>query len=253
LATAFNLYTGDHTEFYPPNPDDGTTTAGHNWCAGQAGPGGGQEFNPDVLKDPSTTLIAPYIGKNIGIFKCPADQRVGLYQGADASLRGQRVPAARSIALNQAVGTVCDPYWRTGGGHGGVPNKSSNAPWANGPPHRSNGLAGNTTYAGFGKSTSFGTIGPAMVFLTADESRYSINDAGLAASANPAAQVFIDYPSAAHAGGCGFSFADGHGEVHKWKGNAIQIRANATGQLPAVSAMDKVDFYWLATHTSARR
>ena len=109
------------------------------------------------------------------------------------------------------------------------------------------------TYAGFGKSTDFRTIGPAMVFLTADENKYSINDAGLAASANPVAQVFIDFPSSAHAGGCGFSFADGHGEVHKWKGNAVQIKSNATGQAPATSAMDKLDFFWLAQHTTARR
>src|SRR6266852_1915529 len=45
VSLAFNMYVLDYTDFYPPNPDDGNTVAGHNWCAGQAGPGGGQEFD----------------------------------------------------------------------------------------------------------------------------------------------------------------------------------------------------------------
>ena len=50
---AMTLYTGDNNEFFPSNPDDGNTDAGYNWCAGQTGIHGPQDFDPDVLKDPN--------------------------------------------------------------------------------------------------------------------------------------------------------------------------------------------------------
>src|SRR5437588_11163471 len=33
LALAFNTYTMDFNDLYPPNPDDGTTQPGYIWCA----------------------------------------------------------------------------------------------------------------------------------------------------------------------------------------------------------------------------
>jgi len=79
LILAVNLYGGENREYFPPNPDDGNTVAGHNWCPGQAGVGGAAEFNADILLDPKYSLLGPYIGKSPGIFKCTADKRVGRY------------------------------------------------------------------------------------------------------------------------------------------------------------------------------
>src|SRR6476620_8896122 len=78
LGLTFHLYTLDFNDLYPPNPDDGTTMAGYNWCAGSVGIGGPDEFNPDALRDPARTLVAPYINGNVGVFHCPADMRMGL-------------------------------------------------------------------------------------------------------------------------------------------------------------------------------
>src|SRR6202789_1515038 len=47
MMMAMILYTGENSEFFPPNPNGGTTNAGYNWCAGEAGVGGADEFNPD--------------------------------------------------------------------------------------------------------------------------------------------------------------------------------------------------------------
>ena len=33
MMTAVTLYTTDNNEFFPPNPDGGTTDPGYNWCA----------------------------------------------------------------------------------------------------------------------------------------------------------------------------------------------------------------------------
>src|ERR1051326_1767642 len=41
MMLAIKLYSADFQELLPPNPDDGNTTPGYNWCAGEAGVGGG--------------------------------------------------------------------------------------------------------------------------------------------------------------------------------------------------------------------
>lgn len=246
LAIAFHMYSLDNTDLFPPNPDDGNTTPGHNWVAGEVGinPNGPEAFNRDILRDPTRCLISPFIGANIAIFHCPADLATGP-GAAGTSDAGRTVSHARSISCNQAVGTVCAGYWRTCGGHNGRPVYPSNGCWLPGTR-----TCSQTTYATFGKSTGFQTIGASKVFLTVDEANWSINDGGLAASANPAARIFIDFPANYHGGSCGFSFCDGHAEIHKWRGSAIQTQPAM--QRPAVSPGDLLDWTWLAEHASAR-
>ena len=63
--------------------------------------------------------------------------------------------------------------------------------------------------------------GPAMTWVFVDEHPDSIND-GLfgmkmcARTAWPNYSVWDDTPASYHNGACGFGFADGHAEVHKW-------------------------------------
>src|SRR5579862_469535 len=40
VAIAVNTYTLDFNDLFPPNPDNGNTTPGYNWCSGEAGIGG---------------------------------------------------------------------------------------------------------------------------------------------------------------------------------------------------------------------
>jgi prepilin-type N-terminal cleavage/methylation domain-containing protein/prepilin-type processing-associated H-X9-DG protein len=239
LALADNMYQGDNNEMFPPNPDDGNTVPGHNWCAGQAGPGGGEEFNPDVLRDPTKTLVAPYISGNVGIFHCPADRRSGIYTGTDPNLRGQRVSAARSVSRNQGVGTICRCY-DSGSGHCGRPTLSSNGPWlADGGNRRDN------PWATFGKNSDFRRVGPAQIFTVCDEDPNSINDAGLAVIASvPAA---VDFPATSHGNGCGFAFADGHAEVHQWRLDTFKW----TGSRKSYKA-DNPDWNWEWTHATVK-
>jgi prepilin-type N-terminal cleavage/methylation domain-containing protein/prepilin-type processing-associated H-X9-DG protein len=249
LALACHMYTSDFYELFPPNPDDGNLTPGHNWCAGDVSGGdlygvaGQQTFNPDVLSDPATTLVAPYINKATGIFKCPADRRFGSYSGMNPALRGTKVPAARSIAMNQGVGSICRSY-NSGGGHSGAPCLSVNGPWLDG----SHGNRHDKPWATFGKTTDFNVMSPALVFLTVDENPYSINDAALAISG--AAAKWIDYPATFHNHGCGFSFCDGHAEMHKWKGSAIDVYYEGPPQNPCTRPADQADWLWVITHAS---
>jgi prepilin-type N-terminal cleavage/methylation domain-containing protein/prepilin-type processing-associated H-X9-DG protein len=254
LSLAFNTYTLDFNDLYPPNPDDGTLTPGYIWCAGQAN--GADEYDPDLLRDPVRTLVAPYVGANVGIFHCPADTRPpGNYDGAalypNSPLKGTKVNVARSVSMNQAVGTIDPVFSSAGSGHGGSPTLPTNGPWLTGS-HGAN-TAANGPYATFGKSSNFRGTSPAQVFMMADENQNSINDAGLATCANIQAPAFIDYPSSAHNGGCGLSFCDGHAELHKWKGSGILWPSpNAAHGYNAANPLDKVDFQWLAVNSSAK-
>jgi prepilin-type N-terminal cleavage/methylation domain-containing protein/prepilin-type processing-associated H-X9-DG protein len=252
MMLAIALYTEDDRDLYPPNPDDGNTVPGHNWCAGQAGAnyplgsgGGAQQFNPDVLLDPEQTLIAPYIAKNISIFKCPADKRTGLYSGRSPALLGKTVPAARTFAMSQAVGTICagydDPSYRSG--HRGAPNRPTNGPWLNNAmSHRR-----NAPFLTYGKTSDLTRPGPAMTWVLIDEDYFSLNDAGF--GVGMMAAEWIDWPGTYHNNACGFAFADGHSEIHKWKDARTKV---VGGYVDRKSVPGSVDWLWIAEHTSSR-
>ncbi|MEI9961915.1 MAG: hypothetical protein WDM76_12510 [Limisphaerales bacterium] len=129
------LYTDENNDFFPPNPDDGNTTPGYNWCSGNAGKGQAQEFNPDMLKDPTRSCWLSYLSGSVDLFRCPTDARQGLYQGTNPSLMGKTVSAARTFSMNQAVGTIDPGFDQTGpgsaGSHSGTPSLSVNGPWLN--------------------------------------------------------------------------------------------------------------------------
>ncbi|MCS7089592.1 MAG: type II secretion system protein [Verrucomicrobiota bacterium] len=243
LIKAIQLYAMDHRELLPPNPDDGNTVPGHNWCAGQAGRGGGQEFNPDVLRDPERTLVAPYVGNNVEIFRCPADKRSGLYSGIDPGRRGQTVRAARTVAMSQAVGTICQAFDATGSSHGGPPNRPTNGPWLNNNhTHR----RGNP-FLTYGKTTDFVKPGPAMTWVILDEDDRSLNDAGFAVGMMT--PEWIDWPGTYHNFGAGFAFADGHSEIRKWRDSRTQVIGNNVARRAVPGSPD---WLWIAERTSAR-
>src|SRR6185369_9195889 len=128
IMGAIMMYTHDNHDLFPPNEDDGGAPLGlgHVWVFGIAGVGGPQEFNPDILANPTLCLITTYINTNVSLFRCPSDLRVGTYQGTDPAKLGSKVPASRSISMNGAVGTRCNSF---PSGHSGKPIIPVNGPW----------------------------------------------------------------------------------------------------------------------------
>ncbi|TAK97597.1 MAG: prepilin-type N-terminal cleavage/methylation domain-containing protein [Verrucomicrobia bacterium] len=241
MMTALMLYTADHHDLFPPNPDDGNTVPGHNWCAGQAGRGGPEEFNPDVLKDPNRTLLTAYLSGNVAIFRCPADKRSGVYQGSDPAFAGKTVPAARSFAMSQAVGTICPGYDAQPGTHSGVPTLSVNGPWLNNHfNHRR-----NSPWATYGKVSAIGAPGPAMLWVLVDEDVNGLNDAAF--SFGMESPAWFDAPGTYHAGACGFAFADGHSETHQW----FSKSEKRAGGGAITDPNDRRDWEWMRERTSA--
>jgi prepilin-type N-terminal cleavage/methylation domain-containing protein/prepilin-type processing-associated H-X9-DG protein len=246
IMIAMTLYVGDNNDLYPPNPDDGNTEAGYNWCSGNAEVGGAQEFDPDILKDPTHNLLISYLAGNISLFHCPGDRRTGPYQGSDLALKNQIIPAVRTFSMNQAVGTIDPGFDATGpGGHGGihsgVPTLPVNGPWLNDDP--SNPHRRNSPWFTYGKSSSMLNPGPAMTWVLLDEDVKGINDAAFAFGMEEPS--WVDVPGTYHNSGCGFAFADGHSEARKWR------MSSPKNQGEVVNQADYQDWLWMRQRTSA--
>jgi prepilin-type processing-associated H-X9-DG protein len=73
----------------------------------------------------------------------------------------------------------------------------------------------NPTYKMYAKEGDF-PPDSSIIWVFADESMFTLNDGWLEMSLT--SQTFPDVPANYHGGTCGFSFADGHAENHKWIG-----------------------------------
>jgi hypothetical protein len=254
VTAAVAMYAGDNSDLFPPNPDDGTTEAGYNWCGGSVmgGMPPGSPADPgmtdsDLLKDPNTCLVTPYLLGDIGGFRCPADPRYGAYGGSDPAQMGEVIPAVRSISMNGGVGTLDPVFHAHGAGHGGKPTVLTNGPWLTG----SHGYKADSPYATFGKTTDFAGASPARILILADESPWTINDASLSVCAG--SPMILDAPAIGHNHGGSFSFGDGHAELHRWGSQLLEIEtpgpavAQAAGG-PGAPAYE--DWHWLAWHAT---
>jgi prepilin-type processing-associated H-X9-DG protein len=103
---------------------------------------------------------------------------------------------------------------------------------------------------------------PAKTWVFLDEHPDSVNDAACAnactGSDKPGTAQIIDFPANYHNGACGFAFADGHSEIHKWIGSKIKnarISYGKGGSLALnVPAGDSwIDVKWMGENTTARR
>jgi prepilin-type N-terminal cleavage/methylation domain-containing protein/prepilin-type processing-associated H-X9-DG protein len=169
---------------------------------------------------------------NLAIYKCPADHFVSPAQAA-AGITAR----PRSYSMNMFFG---------------VNN-----------PHASNpGI--NSAYPTYRQFLKAGAIpNPVALFVTLDEHPDSINDGFLQTPpytdiSQWSPPTWNDLPATYHDGGGGFSFADGHAEVHKFKSRICTIlpvlystfqgsRAVPFSQDPVYGAQDAL---WVANRAS---
>ena len=182
------------------------------WC-------GNSHMDPDSPSFTDYELLrnlplSPYVGKSITVWRCPGST----HRSKLASTLGQ--PGARSYSMNNQIGHYS-------------PRGDSYA------------------FFEFIKMSDFIRPGPVNTFVLLDESD-SINDGWFMASmggydprnrATQEASGFGDAPGSWHDRACGFSFADGHSEIHKWRqyDKLKKIKPSA----------DDVD--WLQSKTTAKR
>lgn len=191
------------------------------WCSGTLDYSSAA-VNWDPFNDIAKSPIMPYLGKNnFTIWKCPADPT------KVRNAAGQQVPRVRSNSMSQVF---------------------DDGPWL--PPSL------------FRTYDKLGSIRiPAKTFVLLDEHPDSINDAAFAVqmavssmSATMSDVRIIDFPASYHNGACGFSFADGHAEIHKWRGSRIRPPViNQWIDLDVPAGDSKNDIIWLSDMTTVAK
>jgi prepilin-type processing-associated H-X9-DG protein len=88
---------------------------------------------------------------------------------------------------------------------------------------------------------------PAQTWVTLDEHPDSINDGFFFVDIN--ATAWGDTPGSYHAGACGFSFVDGHAEIHKWRSGTSIYPVTFKWYAVPFDALGQQDFQWYKDHT----
>jgi prepilin-type N-terminal cleavage/methylation domain-containing protein/prepilin-type processing-associated H-X9-DG protein len=181
--------------------------------------GGGLAAVPDATDESfvRNSPSYPYVNSP-AVFHCPTD-RAGLLFAGQVRLRN------RSYAVNGAIG-----------------NSSWHAP--NVPPFKY-----------ITKLSGITTPGASDVFVLLDEHENSINDSHYYPFRNLKAydNRWLDAPSGRHNNATGFTFADGHSEIHKWvdsdlrrvKLNGASVVADDISFLPNAGPRDHA---WFTNH-----
>ncbi|HZR15719.1 MAG TPA: prepilin-type N-terminal cleavage/methylation domain-containing protein [Verrucomicrobiae bacterium] len=174
-------------------------------------------------------VLAPYSAAAVGIYQCPADNYL-----SPAQRRVGWNRRVRSNSMNCLFGMTSDPKNMT----------SQDAQAANG---KSWGYGG--AYRQFLKQTDCPQ--PAQVWVTLDEQADSVNDAFFTVP-DTGVTAWGDVPASYHNGACGFSFADGHAEIHKWKSSTSWVPVKYIQQaspIPFDNVALTVDYPWYNQHT----
>jgi prepilin-type processing-associated H-X9-DG protein len=218
IALSWNMYADDNNGVLPPNRDGGNvgkSAADAAWVGGWLDfTGSADNVNTGYLVNHDANPYAAFLGPYIRAFqafKCPADR-------STAPVGAQNQPRVRSISMNCYVGTLS----RT---------------WTN--PSR---------YTQCSKSAQIKS--PVTMFVVLDEREDSINDGWFATDPDTMYQL-IDYPASYHNRAAGFSFADGHSEIHRWR-DARTMPSLSPGQLLPlnVNLPGDQDVVWLSQHAA---
>jgi prepilin-type N-terminal cleavage/methylation domain-containing protein/prepilin-type processing-associated H-X9-DG protein len=165
-----------------------------------------------------TNSVGPYV-KNTAVYKCPADRSMGTFGTV-------QIPRVRSTSMSQAF---------AGPGEGWVVD----------------------SYRKYLKAADMTLPPPAMLWVFLDEHPDSINDGAFAVRMEipPGGFLWQDGPTTLHNGACGFAFADGHSEIHKWKDP--RTRAMTVSYTESFGygwrQPNNPDIQWMIDRTSAKK
>ncbi|MEO6036583.1 MAG: type II secretion system protein [Verrucomicrobiota bacterium] len=220
MAMAWRLYVDDNNDKLPP------AFGAVEWVHGEL------DFNPNnpsnwnIETDLKKSLLWPYCGNSAGIWKCPADRSTS--KPTSGIFAGKVVPRVRSVSMNA---------------------------WFNSTDVMGFSPPGFKMYI---KGSDFRKPGPAMTWVFLDEREDSINDGEFVVSMNgypdsPGSWMIVDYPASYHNRAGGFSFADGHSEIRKWKDNRTMpiLKAGVGLPLNAPSSANP-DVLWLMERSTRK-
>lgn len=246
LTMAWIMYTNDNQENIMPNCQGGYDQAEINagnksWITGwlgwnqggsDAGDGGRDNTNILYLVDTRYAQMGTYLSKAAKTFKCPSDNFASP-SGPKGVIGQQRV---RTVAMNAFMNVD---------GTGGTAYNNLKV---------------------YKKVSDMNRLKPTGAWVLVDEHPDSVNDGTLfpEASAVQEGGMWVvkgstranwrDYPSSLHNGACGFSYADGHSEIKKWKTRPMIADARPIkfiyGPDTIPIGSDRTDWDWFAEHCS---
>ena len=227
LCTAWRMYTDDNHDLIVYSSDDGSGTSNpRNQYAWTLLHMDFSSSNPS-LWDPSLDIykrpLWPYTAKDASIYKCPADRSFIVVNNVAK-------PRVRSMSMNLYLGGFAG----TGGG------------WSFADSIRI-----------FLKTTEVTLPGPANTFVFLDQRPDSINWGNFMTDMTgyyPTSSnlyTLRDLPGMVHDRGCGFSFADGHAELHRWTDpRTTPPMFNYLGAVDSIASPRNADVAWLQDHAS---
>jgi type II secretory pathway pseudopilin PulG len=216
LQTGCAMYSTDNNDYLMPNSPIGNYPAGWVSPAAENWAPAPANIDPTYYTN-SKSLMWPYLNNNLRVFRCPGDMV--------PSANGTRI---RSYSMNSSV---------LGGLQGNITPL----------------IGYNPGYRVYIKGGDLTSPSPANLFVFADESPASLNDGYLQMGLN--SPLFPDIPACYLEGGCGFSFADGHGEIHRWQTTALNIPVRygyAFVNLIPNNGAQNLDWLWLRRHASSK-
>jgi prepilin-type N-terminal cleavage/methylation domain-containing protein/prepilin-type processing-associated H-X9-DG protein len=242
LGLSWFMYANDNADRLVTNSDRNNTPAvSKNWICpyGVVLDWSNNQKNTNTLyitvDDPvlGTALLGSYVAKSVKIFVCPADNKLSSAQTGWAN-------RIRTCSMNGAMGDGSKWFGfkadgTPNGGHGSMPQFY------------------NAT-----KLSAMHTPGPSDCWVTMDEHPDSNDDATFfvdPANANGNGTAFTELPGSLHGNACGIVYADGHSDVHIWKGSKTTPQVTYITYLQNVSVTGDIasqnDLTWLAQHTPA--
>lgn len=223
LALAWRMYSEDNRDRFVLASDGGSYPA-PAWVTGLMDFDPGNRSNWDPSVDIKKSPLWFYCGNNTGIWKCPADRS---FVNVAQVLR----PRVRSMSMN---------FWF--GGFGGDDGGLSGGGWRL-----------------YFKMPDLVDPGPARTWLLLDMREDSIDIGNFATDMrgwpDKGSQTgFYDLPGMYHGKACGFSFADGHAEIKKWRDPRTTPPLVTNGEIAdQYASPGNLDVVWLQERCTRRK
>lgn len=212
LQLGWQLYLGDNNDVMVPNAPLGGTP-NKSWCYGSTEGWGMEDANTNSIIY-KTSILAPFLGDQLGVYKCPAD--------TIPSANGDRI---RTYSMNSQVGNLYT-YATT--------------------------RAYNSAALAYIKMNEiYNCPGPSMTFVFCEENMCSMNDGYLQVDHGRA--NFPDVPGSYHVWNCGFSFADGHAELRKWATSVLKVPVRAGYLQNSIgTGFNNADWLWFTQRAACK-
>jgi len=223
LSLAWRMYADDNRDrlVYASEDWRNPVTYASTWVLGTLDFDPANRSNWDPEYDIAKSPLFPYCGRSYTLFKCPADFSA-------VKVAGVSKPRVRSMSMNLYLGG-----W--GGTDGG---------WG----------AAVLDYKIFLKMSDINDPTPTKTFVFLDMREDSIDMGNFAVHMagypnNPSLYGFWDLPGYYHGLACGFSFADGHAEIKRWRDPRTMPPLVTGGLYPdQFNSPNNQDVAWLQDH-----